>query len=456
MPPMWGERGRHAAERRVGLVPTMVAIIGVGIAVSAYALPLRSEQGPPSAAQDAPVGALVPADRSADEAGGRADSAPISSAPTSSAPTSSAPTSTPSSESLSTEPAARFGKPLLPTPTTPPPVLKMSLGPTPTPPQAEPGQILVAPGSEHWDVGQVYNGPFPDPDIVSYDGRWYAYSTNTAMLHLPTLVSDDLVTWTPITDEAGNRYDPMPVVGDWVQGGISGPSGLWAPSVAKMGEGWTAAYVGQQSIIDGHRHNCIGLARATAPWGPFVPLGPAVECPTDMKYGPIDPDLFVDADGRNWMLWKDPGAVGLRPNSIFARQLNPDGTGWADGSTPHEILRLAGGWEGPIVENPSMIQFRGVYYLFYSGNFYNTDKYATGYAICDTPAGPCTRPSSEPLLHTGNSHISPGGASAFEDDGSLRLIYHAWVPGRINDLRTIHIAGLWKNDDDTLSVIDVG
>ena len=77
-----------------------------------------------------------------------------------------------------------------------------------------------------------------------------------------------------------------------------------------------------------------------------------------------------------------------------------------------------------------MIGYRGRWYLFYSGGSYDDDSYATGYAICRTPIGPCTR-AAAPLLATGGRVSGPGGAMAFYDNVSrLRLAYAAWDFGR--------------------------
>ncbi len=34
------------------------------------------------------------------------------------------------------------------------------------------------------------------------------------------------------------------------------------------------------------------------------------------------------------------------------------------------------------------------YFLFYSGNVYTSPGYGIGYAVCDTPLGPCTNSST--------------------------------------------------------------
>lgn len=323
------------------------------------------------------------------------------------------------------------------------------------PTQRRPQPIDVAAGSTSWQVGEAYRGLFADPDIVRHRGRWLAYATSTAGFHLPTLVSRDLRRWTPLRD-GGQAADTLPTVGDWVT--RSGPGrGLWAPSVAKVGDGWTAAYSARAATVGGERHNCMGIARGSSPTGPFRPVGRPI-CSPNAQLGLIDPDIHVDADGTPWLLWKFSGVPDRRPAGLFIRELAADGTDFAPGAVTRELLRKDQAWEGRTIENPSMVEFGGVTYLFYSGNSWETRDYATGYAICDGPAGPCVRPENgSPFLTTGSTgNLGPGGASAFVHRQSLRLLYHAWDPGRVGELRRLHVAGLWQRDDGTLTVVDPG
>jgi hypothetical protein len=323
------------------------------------------------------------------------------------------------------------------------------------PKQARPPAVHVTGTTTRWAPGD-YIGTFADPDILRYRGRWYAYATNTGRQHLPTLTSRDLVTWAPVTDAAGRIYDPLPRVGDWVQDN-GGGGGLWAPAVARIGDGWTAAYSARFGTVGGRRHNCIGLARSKRPQGPFRHLGDPVACAPVSREGVIDPDLYVDPQGTPWLLMKFSGVHNRRPAGILSRRLDPQGTGWAEGSQTYEILTHQGGWEGNTIENPSMIRFRGITYLFYSANAYSTEEYATGYAICEGPAGPCARPSDRPLLSSGlTGNLGPGGATAFEAGDSLRLLYHAWEPGQVGRLRRLHVAGLWQRPDFRLELVHPG
>lgn len=324
-----------------------------------------------------------------------------------------------------------------------------------------PDPVLVTGDSLAWAPGSTYAGTFADPDIVTHNGRWYAYATNTANVRLPTLVSDNLTQWKPLSTLDGDPYEPLRGLGAWVLYPDGGGT-LWAPGVAPMGEGWTVAYSAHESNRGPIRHNCIGLARGPAPVGPFTAVSDRpLLCGNRSALGVIDPDLYTDPQGRHWLLWKFSGIAGRRPADLMIRQLNSTGTGWMPGSRSIPLLtHQAGGWEGNTIENPSMITFGGRTYLFYSANAYRDANYATGYAICDTPTGPCRRAKRKPLLSTARTapygFTGPGGASAFTHDQTLRLIYHAWDAGQEGWLRRMHIATLKQKRSGRLVVKHVG
>lgn len=321
--------------------------------------------------------------------------------------------------------------------------------------QKRPKRIDVAPGATTWQVGRTYRGSFADPEIVEHNGTWFAYGTNTAGLRLPTLTSKNLVDWRPL-DRGGRKYDPLRRVGNWVTMGKVG-RGLWAPSVAEVGDGWTVAYSAKAVTLRNDRHNCIGLARGSSPRGPFQPVGRPI-CSPNADLGLIDPDIHIDGNGTPWLLWKFSGVKNKRPAGLFVRQLNAQGTDFAPGAETRELLRKQYDWEGRTIENPSMIEFRGVTYLFYSANSWKTKDYATGYAICSGPQGPCVRPKNGHRFlssaRTGN--LGPGGATAFVRNNSLHLLYHAWDPGMVLERRRLHVAGLWQRDDGTLRLVHPG
>src|SRR5256884_571148 len=169
---------------------------------------------------------------------------------------------------------------------------------------------------------------------------------------------------------------------------------------------------------------CLSRAVSKEPGGPFVDdsSGPLV-CPPDG--GAIDPSPFVAADGRAYLLWKSDATAG-----IVAQELAPDGLSLVGDQQP--IVQADQAWESGVVEAPSMVGYDGRYYLFYSGNNWSTAGYAIGYAVCGSPAGPCTKPADGPWLAPTPQAEGPGGAGAFVDaHGQLSLALHAWVHGKV-------------------------
>ena len=52
----------------------------------------------------------------------------------------------------------------------------------------------------------------------------------------------------------------------------------------------------------------------------------------------------------------------------------------------------------------------GRYVLLYSGGWWESAGYATGYATCDSPLGPCAKVTTERPLHTNGGGVAgPGG-----------------------------------------------
>jgi beta-xylosidase len=72
----------------------------------------------------------------------------------------------------------------------------------------------------------------------------------------------------------------------------------------------------------------------------------------------------------------------------------------------------------------------GRHYLFYSGEAYDGDLYAVGYATCAGPLGPCSDAAENPILKTACRAHGPGHQALVRDrEGDTWLVYHAWDPG---------------------------
>ena len=315
-----------------------------------------------------------------------------------------------------------------------------------------------------------YAGNFADPTVMRVGRRFYAASTTSSNLNLPILTSTDLRTWRPraaLPDyydyTSWPHYnDALPAAPRWAARTHTRENvkriSQWAPSLARIGRHrYLAAFSAATRATPGQdRHSCIGLAVASDPAGPYRPLPRPLLCDPTTFFGVIDPSIFLDPRTHHlYLAWAAEGIPHHRKGRLAIRRLNARGTGWARGSRRHDLLTFTRPWESVIVENPSMIRYRGTLYLFYSANHYVTSRYATGYAICRTVTGPCTKPRRGPLLASRGRISGPGGADAFTDArGRLRLAYAAWQRGSAGvGGRRLHIATLSRNArHHTLSV----
>lgn len=257
----------------------------------------------------------------------------------------------------------------------------------------------------------VFDGDFADPAAIVSDRTVYAFATNTAEANVPLGMA---------TLRGGGTLgdDALPEVAAW-----SDPGWVWAPAVIDLGPDDFRLYYSTIERDSGRQ--CISVASGTAPGGPFVddstePLVCQLE-----EGGSIDPSPIV-IDGQLSLVWKSDGNCCLRPTWIWSAPLTPDGTGLA--GDPVQLLRDDQDWEGGVIEAPSMVDTGDELLLFYSGNDWASDSYAIGWARCESVAGPCEKPSDDPLLASSEDISGPGGAHAFiGPSGQVSLIYHAWL-----------------------------
>ena len=74
----------------------------------------------------------------------------------------------------------------------------------------------------------------------------------------------------------------------------------------------------------------------------------------------------------------------------------------------------------------------GQYFLFYSGNNWETASYAEGVARCAGPSGPCSKPLPGPILGTEAQFAGPGGATVFTTpQGQPFIDFHGWQPDAV-------------------------
>jgi len=282
-----------------------------------------------------------------------------------------------------------------------------------------------APGSP------VYTGDFPDPCIVAAGGAFYAYGTQAGGRNVPVLRSVDLRAWEPVGDA-------LPTVFGWAR-----PGRTWSPAVLHRCD----SYVGYLVLWEPRSNRqCIALASASTPEGPFVDRAGRPFIFQVRRGGSIDPSTFVDDDGDAYLLWKSDDNALQKPPSLWGQRLTDDGLGLVD--EPTQLLRQDRAWEEPLIEAPALVRAGDTYYLFYSANWWESERYCIGYATASSPLGPFRKVTRYgPWMASGAEALGPGGQEFFLDaGGALRMAFHAWTPGAVgyrnSGRRALCIAGV--------------
>jgi beta-xylosidase len=282
----------------------------------------------------------------------------------------------------------------------------------------------------------VYNKDFPDPHVMLVDDTYYAYSTNVYPSNIPTITSTDLVNWKSLGDV-------LPALPKWA---VPNFEYAWAPGVIQIEDKFVMYHVARDKEID---KQCIGVAVSDNPAGPFThPNDEAFICQGDLG-GSIDAYPYRDEDGKLYLFWKNDGNCCGLEVALWVQELSPDGLTLV--GDPVKLIVRDQPWERPLIENPAMVKNGDRYYLFYSGNWWESHEYAVGYAVCETVTGPCEKPLNEPWFEFKPPVMGPGGESFFTDqDGNLWMAYHAWTGADVGypaGKRSLHIDLVTFEDD---------
>lgn len=253
--------------------------------------------------------------------------------------------------------------------------------------------------------------PLGDPFILPANGTYYAYGTHSDE-GIEVYQSDDLVQW----EYKGLALHKNDVWADrW----------FWAPEVYAVNGKYYMYYSADEHIC---------AAVADSPLGPFKQ---AEKKPMIADEKCIDNSLFIDDDGTPYLFF-------VRFNdglNIWVAELEKDLL-TIKKETMHPCIHVSQAWEEVwprVNEGPFVIKHKGIYYMTYSANSYESPFYGIGCATATKITGEWTKYASNPLLQKPGELVGVGHSALFTDrEGRLRIVYHAH-----KDTSHIHPRGMY-------------
>lgn len=271
-----------------------------------------------------------------------------------------------------------------------------------------------------------------DPSIVAFDGIFYCYAT-TDGYNQGLATSGPPVVWTS-TDLV-----------DWHFKGTFFPAATgqlyWAPS--------TATKVNGRYYLYPTINTKIYAAVAGSPAGPFHLLngadtlaGPTAPRPMVTLNGPkgtkgIDAEVFIDDDGKAYMVWAQRGAARLHDDMVTL-------------DTPMVINTKRSGYS----EGPFLFKRKGIYYYLYTLLGHENYQYAYIYSRV-SPLGPFEFPENDIIATTDHSKgiYGPGHGSVFNDKGTDNYYFAYLEFGRGSTNRQVWVDKLTFNEDGTIQPV---
>jgi arabinan endo-1,5-alpha-L-arabinosidase len=293
--------------------------------------------------------------------------------------------------------------------------------------------------------------PVHDPAIIKEGGSWYVFSTgnaNDATGLLPWRGSPNLTDWT----YRGRVFDAVPA---WVQTAVPGASGIWAPDIVFAG-GQFRLYYSVSTF--GSNRSAIGMATSptlnpAAPGYGWTDQGVVFQSSTSDNYNAIDPNVFTDTEGRQWMAFGSfwTGIKMIRLDPTTGKRLAGDAT----------LVSLAQRPAPGAIEAPFVIRRGGFYYLFASFDACCQGSNSTYYTVvgrASDPAGPYVDRAGIAMLSGGGTVVLTSGrsdGSRFVGRGHVAIlretdrdyiVYHAYDT-QANGAPTLQIQPLGWTDD---------
>jgi beta-xylosidase len=284
----------------------------------------------------------------------------------------------------------------------------------------------------------------PDPAVLDAHGRYYLYSSQTGFDTPPASVTisdgGTIFHW-------GQTGAALRAVPAWAETGFT-----WAPDVRFIAGRYVMyfnAWVVESWYFEpkwegfSQRAQCIGVATAGDPGGPFTPVARSPLVCQLNHHGAIDPRTFVAPDGRLYLDWKsdDNADPSHPPTHLWAQELSADGLHLVG----RRFMLMSGRrevWNGGLIEAPDMVYADHKYWLFYSGSWFNTAGYAIGVARCSGPGGPCRPISGRPWLASNSQGAGPGEESLFHNSRGWWIVYNPWSL-YVHEYRSVEVAKVY-------------
>jgi beta-xylosidase len=191
-----------------------------------------------------------------------------------------------------------------------------------------------------------------------------------------------------------------------------------------LGDQYLLYYTARDKASD---KQCIGVAVASKPEGKFKDTRDQPLVCQPSEGGSIDPSPFRDGD-KLYLYWKNDGNCCAKATYLYVQELAADGLSLV--GEPTRLVRNDATWEGTLIEAPTMLKHDQLYYLFFSANYYSGEKYAVGYATCQSAVGPCEDAPENPILSSVMTQsppvVGPGHQTVVQVGDQTWMVYHAW------------------------------
>ncbi|MDT8758563.1 arabinan endo-1,5-alpha-L-arabinosidase [Sphingomonas psychrotolerans] len=289
--------------------------------------------------------------------------------------------------------------------------------------------------------------PVHDPAIIRQGGTIYLFTTSQAragvgLIHVRT--SKDLARWT----RAAPVFTEMP---GWVKETVPDARGIWAPDIS-FSHGEYRIYYSVSTF--GKNRSAIGLVTSPSLEKPvWSDKGPVIRSDENVDYNAIDPAVFEDSKGRQWM------AFGSFWSGLKLVRLDPEtGLRSARDGAVHPIARRPA---PGAIEAPFVIHRGGYYYLFASFDFCCRGAASTYHTVVGRskdPRGPYLDREGRRMMDggglrvlpvqpgPGQRFVGPGHIAILREPGRDYIVYHAYDT-QASGAPTLRIQPLGWTDD---------